>query len=234
MGKIFLASAAILALTCQSQAGDGKIDWAGSYLGIEAGVGFSRPGFSGEDTLSGSDFDDTGFVGGIFVGHDWRHEHWVYGISGHFDGLDFDNQVAQYAPDPIFGGKTDSYDLNWVASLRGRAGYLVTDNFLIYGTGGVAVTQVRTAAQGSGTLVFDPVLGFTLVPGEVERNNATRVGGVFGAGMEYAINSKWSFRTEYVHYLFGKVGVGGGSSGADKVNFNPSFGTLMVGVSYHF
>jgi opacity protein-like surface antigen len=64
--------------------------------------------------------------------------------------------------------------------------------------------------------------------------NATRVGGVFGAGVEYALNSRWSLKTEYVHYLFGKVNVGGGGIGTNKVSFDPSFGTLTVGLSYHF
>jgi opacity protein-like surface antigen len=231
MGRLLLASVAVAALTCQAAAQDGSINWAGSYAGLEAGVGFSHPGFSGDSDARGSDFDDIGFVGGIFIGHDWQHERWVYGISGNFDLLDFENQTAQY--DAFFGGKIDAfdgygYDLNWVASLRGRLGYLVNDNFLIYGTGGIAVTQVRATSDSATFFLGVPILGGS------DSVNATRVGGVFGAGMEYAINSKWSFRTEYVHYLFGKVGVGGGSSGAGRVNFNPSFGTLMVGASYHF
>ena len=231
MGKLFLASAAVAALSCQAWAGEGKINWAGSYLGVEAGAGFSRPGFSGDGSVSGSDFSDTGFVGGIYAGHDWQHGRVIYGLSGNFDLLDFENQIAE--SDPVFGGKTDTYgyDLNWVASLRARAGYLVNDNFLIYGTGGVAVTEGRATSQSPD--MFEPVPPF-FFPGGSDRVSATRVGGVFGAGVEYALNSKWSFRTEYVHYLFGGVDVGGGDSGANKVSFNPSFGTLTVGFSYHF
>jgi opacity protein-like surface antigen len=234
MGKLLLASVAVAALTCQAAAQDGKINWAGSYIGLEAGVGFSRPGFSGDGRASGSDFDDTGFVGGIFIGHDWQHERWIYGISGNFDLLDFENQVARY--DTFFGGKIDAsdqygYDLNWVASLRGRLGYLVNDNFLIYGTGGVAVTQVRATSESPG--IFIPIIPI-FIPGGSDSVSATRVGGVFGAGIEYALNNKWTFRTEYVHYLFGSVHVGGGSSGARPVSFDPSFGTLTVGVAYHF
>ena len=232
MGKLLLASVAVAALTGQAAAQERGINWTGSYLGVEAGAGFSRPGFDGDDRASGSDFNDTGFVGGIYLGHDWQHERWIYGISGNFDLLHFENQVVE-VPDPFFGGKTDtySYDLNWVASLQGRLGYLANDNFLIYGTGGVAVTQVRATSEAPDT--FAPFPPF-IFPGGSDRVNATRVGGVIGAGMEYAFNSKWSFRTEYVHYLFGPVHVGGGSSGANAVSFNPSFGTLTVGVAYHF
>jgi opacity protein-like surface antigen len=229
MGKLLLASVAVAALTCQAAAQDNRINWAGSYIGLEAGAGFSYPGFSGDGRVSGSDFGDTGFVGGIFAGHDWQHERWVYGISGNFDLLDFENQIVD-VPDPIFGGKTDTYgyDLNWVASLRGRIGYLATDNFLIYGTGGVAVTQVR-ASSTTPDIVF-PIF----VPGGSDRVSATRVGGVIGAGMEYAFNSKWSFRTEYAHYFFGGVHVGGASTDTTPISFNPSFGTLTVGLSYRF
>lgn len=231
MRNLFLASAAFAGLTCQAWAGDGSINWTGTYLGIEAGAGFSVPGFSGDDSVSGSDFDDTGFVGGIYAGHDWQHGPVVYGVSGNFDLLDFENQIAH--SDPFFGGKTDtySYDLNWVASLRGRVGYLANDHLLIYGTGGIAVTEVRATSQAPDT--FAPFPPF-IFPGGSDKVSATRVGGVFGAGLEYAFNQKWSLKTEYVHYLFGGVDVGGGSSGANKVTFNPSFGTLTVGLSYHF
>jgi opacity protein-like surface antigen len=220
MGKIFLASAAILALTCQSHAGDGKVGWAGSYLGIEAGAGFSVPGLSVASDASGGDFHDSGFIGGVYAGHDWQQGRIVYGVSANVDWLDFEDQSHDY----LFGGKTDTYgyDLDWVAAVRGRVGYLATDDLLLYGTGGVAVTQVRASSERDG--FFD----------SFDHVTATRVGGVVGGGLEYAFTPNWSVKTEYVHYFFDTVNVGGGDSGTTRAGFHPSFGTLNVGLSYHF
>lgn len=211
MFKIFYASVALVAIVAPAKAQDGN--WTGYYAGAEIGAGFSHPGFSGGGVVSGSDFNDTAFVGGVFVGHDWQSGQFVYGGVASLDFLGFHEKTGE---DPIFGGKTNSYsyDLDWVASARARAGFLASDQLLLYGTAGVAVTRVKTS--------FDFFLGDT------DSSNKTRVGGAFGAGFEYAFAPKWSFKTEYIEYLFDKVEV------ANSVDFKPRFGTLNFGISYRF
>ncbi|OBQ74881.1 outer membrane protein [Mesorhizobium erdmanii] len=211
MFKIFYASVALVALTAPADAQN--VDWTGYYAGAEIGAGFSHPGFSGGNVVGGSDFNDTAFVGGVFVGHDWQSGQFVYGGVASFDFLGFHSQTAE---DPIFGGKTNSYtyDLDWVASARARAGLLASDQLLLYGTAGVAVTRIKTSSD-----LF--IVGADTV-------NKTRVGGAFGAGFEYAFAPKWSFKTEYVEYLFDKVEV------ANSIDFKPRFGTLNFGISYRF
>lgn len=211
MIKVFYASVALAALVAPANAQD--VNWTGYYAGAEIGAGFSHPGFDGGSTVSGSDFNESAFVGGVFVGHDWQSGQFVYGGVASFDFLGFHDQTAT---DPIFGGKTNSYtyDLDWVASARARAGFLASDQLLLYGTAGVAVTRVETSAD----FAF----------GGTETVNKTLVGGAFGAGAEYVFAPNWSFKTEYVEYLFDKVEV------ANSIDFKPRFGTLNFGISYRF
>lgn len=211
MFKIFYASVAFGAVVAPAMAQDGN--WAGYYAGAEIGAGFSHPGFSGGNVVSGSDFNDNAFVGGVFVGHDWQSGQFVYGGVASFDYLGFHEQTAE---DPIFGGKTNAYayDLDWVASARARAGFLASDQLLLYGTAGVAVTRINTSS--------DFFLGGT------NTVNKTRFGGAFGAGFEYAFAPQWSFKTEYIEYLFDRVEV------ANSIDFKPRFGTLNFGIAYRF
>ncbi|UVK57582.1 outer membrane beta-barrel protein (plasmid) [Mesorhizobium sp. AR02] len=221
MIKIFYATVALAALAAPANAQDGN--WTGYYAGAELGAGFSRPGFDGPSSVGSSDFDNTAFIGGVYAGHDWQAGQFVYGGVANFDFLGFHDQNSSHiVTDPIFGGKTHSYnyDVTWVASARARAGFLASDQFLLYGTGGIAVARI--AASSSTTGIF----------GGTDNVNTTKVGGAFGAGVEYAFASQWSLKTEYVHYLFSDVHVGG--NGADQVTFKPSFGTLNFGISYHF
>lgn len=211
MIKVFYASVALVALVAPANAKNAS--WTGYYAGAEVGAGFSHPGFDGGSTVSASDFNESAFVGGVFVGHDWQSGQFVYGGVASFDFLGFHDQTAV---DPLFGGKTNSYtyDLDWVASARARAGFLASDQLLLYGAAGVAVTRVETSAD----FAF----------GGTETVNKTLVGGAFGAGAEYAFAPNWSFKTEYVEYLFDKVEV------ANSIDFKPRFGTLNFGISYRF
>jgi opacity protein-like surface antigen len=219
MFKFLYASVALAGLIAPAYADNAN--WQGSYVGAELGAGFSTPGLDGDPLASGSQFNDSAFVGGIYLGHDWQSGQFVYGGVANLDFLGFHNQTVSH-PDPVFGGKTDSYqyDLDWVASARARAGYLASDQFLLYGTAGVAVTRIEASSSFS---------GFGGVTDDVRK---TRVGGAFGAGVEYAFAPHWSFKTEYIQYLFGNVHVGG--NGTNAVSFKPSFGTLNFGIAYRF
>jgi outer membrane immunogenic protein len=214
MLKILYASAALAGLVAPAYADN--TNWQGFYAGAELGAGFSTPGFSGDSQVSGSQFNDNAFVGGVYVGHDWQSGNFVYGGVANLDFLGFHDQTVT---DPLFGGKTHQYGLDWVASARARAGYLASDQFLLYGTAGVAVTQIEASTSGPFGVFTDSV-------------RKTRFGGAFGAGAEYAFAPHWSFKTEYIQYLFEDVHVGGGPTNA--VSFKPSFGTLNFGIAYRF
>jgi outer membrane immunogenic protein len=66
---------------------------------------------------------DEGFLGGVQLGRNWQTGMVVFGIEG---------DVSLVASDSI----------DWVATLRGRVGYLLSPNLLLYGTAGVGLVDV--------------------------------------------------------------------------------------------
>jgi outer membrane immunogenic protein len=129
-----------------------------------------------------------------------------------------------------------SIGTNWLATVRGRIGYLVTPTALLYFTGGVAFADVDYAASANNeppsTYVSSTSFSMT-VPGYV-----------LGAGFEWALWSHWSVRAEYLfHRLNTSTAVA--VSPTDTVTFPPPLGssfswsdtdlhTVRVGASYKF
>jgi opacity protein-like surface antigen len=111
--------------------------------------------------------------------------------------------------------------LNWVSTVRARAGFS-TGPLFIYATGGLAFGGTRMGlngrvdetytenvtidnnsvviAQQNGAL---PQFSRTTVTTWSASRNRTSVGWALGAGAEWAINDNWSFKGEYVYYNLG-------------------------------
>ncbi|MGA8651485.1 MAG: outer membrane beta-barrel protein, partial [Xanthobacteraceae bacterium] len=98
---------------------------------------------------------------------------------------------------------------NWLATVRGRAGY-AWDRVLFYGTGGAAFANVQA---GAGALPF---------------SSSTQTGWTAGAGVEYAFTNNISAKVEYLY-----VGLG---SQNQIVFDNVKFSTNIVrgGINLHF
>ncbi|MCF1502541.1 porin family protein [Afifella sp. H1R] len=138
----------------------GPNDWSGFYLG--AMLGYS----TGESDTSGGNVDVDGVDGGIYAGYQRQFDQFVVGVEADAlaSGLDGnDNGI--------------SVEQNWSGSLRGRAG-IALDRFLLYTTGGVALSDVKAKSGG----VSD---------------SDTRVGWTLGAGAEAAITKNLTAGVEY-------------------------------------
>jgi outer membrane immunogenic protein len=91
---------------------------------------------------------------------------------------------------------TQSFETNYLATFRGRAGFIVQNRLLLYVTGGLAVADFRSVD----TVAFaGPATSQTTIL------NETRVGWAVGAGAEYAISSNWSAKFEYIHADLGRA-----------------------------
>ena len=75
--------------------------------------------------------------------------------------------------------------------MRLRLGYLVTPQFLLYGTGGLAYGDTRTTASLS-------VDGNDILGGPYSKT-VSSIGWTAGAGAEYKITRNLSFKTEYLY-----------------------------------
>ena len=132
-----------------------------------------------------------------------------------------------------------SIDVNWISSVRGRVGVLVSPTLLAYATGGFAWGDVDYFARANNEPdIINPDAIYI-----ARTSFSKRVGGyAVGGGLEWAFTRNWLLRSEYLyeHLNTGRSTVAAASFG----NFpnRPSrfrwsdtdVHTIRGGVSYKF
>lgn len=177
--------------------------WTGFYIGANGGFGgnkFDYPatvgGLSGTSSLTSS-----GFLGGGQVGYNWQLSPlWVVGLETDFDGS---NIASNASASTAFGGASAGTTIDWFGTVRGRVGALVTPNALLYATGGWAYGHTTTTASAA-------LLGV----GAATSIGNNQSGWTVGGGLEYALNSWLSFKTEYLYLDLGTATLVSGTAGA--------------------
>ncbi|TIQ26700.1 MAG: porin family protein, partial [Mesorhizobium sp.] len=106
-------------------------------------------------------------------------------------------------------------EVNWLATIRGRAGYAF-DNILPYVTGGVAIGGVDARIQNAPTL---------------QDGEETQIGWTVGAGIEYGITQQWTAKVEY---LYTDLGDWRYDSDGSDFSATAKFSTVKFGVNYRF
>jgi outer membrane immunogenic protein len=89
-----------------------------------------------------------------------------------------------------------SVSSDWLATVRGRAGFLVTPALLLYGTGGLAVANVKANYLFTDTFA---------AANESASISTTRYGWTAGVGGEYALMNGWSVKAEYLYVDLGRA-----------------------------
>ncbi len=142
----------------------------------------------------------SGFTGGAQAGYNWQAANWVYGIEGdiNYSGISDGSSINRPVLPPLAGNfiHTESDKLNWFGTFRGRLGVTVTPSFLIYGTGGLAFGQVRSASTVAFTTTTDTYAGSI---------DDTRFGWTAGGGGEWMIAPQWSIKAEYLFVDLGRA-----------------------------
>jgi outer membrane immunogenic protein len=123
---------------------------------------------------------------GLHAGYDWQDDTFVYGAIA--DIAFFTNDESDTAP----GYRTISSSLNWMGTVRGRAG-VATGQALFYATGGIAFGDADLAyeylpAPDSDSTHFD----------------SSRIGWTVGLGVEKTMSDRSSFRLETLYTRFGE------------------------------
>jgi outer membrane immunogenic protein len=178
------------------------VNWAGFYLGIYGGV-------------SGTTGANWGVGGGLFggtAGFNWQNGAVVYGIEGDggWAGL---SGITSCPIAPV----TCTASGTWLASARGRLGWTVRPDLLLYATGGAAFGDVRVNAA--------PFAGAA----------GDQAGWSAGAGFEWMFAPRWSFKVEYLHYDLGTFACGAGACAPGQaVNVRYAVDTAKAGFNYHF
>jgi outer membrane immunogenic protein len=251
MKKFLLSSVALLALGASASAADlgprytkapSMIDpannWTGFYVGLNAGAAStdrnltavaSEPFFESRftDTIS-----KTGFLGGGQIGYNYQSGMSVFGVEADATWLNVKSTTNTFA-DPFFFGKGNaafSSNIDWLVTVRGRAGIAATPALLVYVTGGLAIAGVNVRYQNSGNFLGQLTNTVSV--------NDTIYGWTAGFGAEYALGGNWSVKAEYLRAQFDDTTL--------NVPFNPQTGLagtvkasqdidlIRAGINYKF
>lgn len=155
-------------------------DWSGLYVGLHAGYLWGDVEIDEEDAVAAPGGSVDGFVGGALAGFNFQLDPLVLGIEGDFGWTDADGNGVALPQEFDY-----KYDLNWIAHVRGRAGFAF-DRALIFAAGGLAIADLDIDQQ--------PQL----------RIGGTYYGWTIGGGIEYAVTDSLIARLEYLHDEFGK------------------------------
>lgn len=184
-------------------------DWSGLYLGAHAGWG------TGEVETDIGDVDVDGVLGGGLIGFNWQFDpNWVAGVEADFSfsGVDGSENLGTI----VFGNQAVTARLkaeaDWLATIRGRVGYAF-DDFMLYGTGGIAFADVDVQASLGALTSSD---------------SNTHVGWTIGGGLETRLAENITGRVEYLYYDFGEETYLGGIDADLKLH------TVRAAVTYKF
>jgi outer membrane immunogenic protein len=224
-------------------------NWTGFYIGANAGGAWGKSDPATSTVYSSIGYFDvssvaavnaaglqrinsSGFTGGGTAGYNWQTGSVVFGIESDFNYFGLKGSTSSTAVYPCCAPTTfsinSSTSSDWLFTLRPRVGFLVTPALLLYGTGGLAVADVKS------NFLFTDQFGAV----ESAANSTTRTGWTAGAGAEYTLMNGWSIKGEYLH-----VDLGSSSLTSTNLNFGNNVFThtidwhsdiVRVGVNYKF
>ena len=188
--------------------------WYGFYIGVHGGYAWGRNGINYTPDafyaplllaagVPGSlAANPKGFLGGITYGSNWQFGSIVLGTDSDFSFTDI--KGSQTFPGTLGGtafSTTANQHMSWFSTTRLRAGIVLGDHVLLYGTGGLA-----TARVDSSTSNIVNIAGGCLIAGACPSGSGSKNmwGWAAGGGVEYA-EGPWQFRVEYLHYDLGTL-----------------------------
>jgi outer membrane immunogenic protein len=149
----------------------------------------------------------SGFTGGVQGGYNWQSGALVYGGEADIGAFDLSRTVTANGvfPSPFAGTNytlVDSVSAQWLATLRGRIGFIATPYLLLYGTGGIAFTDIKVSSNYT-----DNAINPGLNPGGTGYGSGSdfKVGWTLGAGGEWRLAECWSLKGEYLYVDFGSA-----------------------------
>jgi outer membrane immunogenic protein len=154
----------------------------------------------------------SGVIGGGQFGYNYQLDsNWVLGFEADIQGANIEGSFTdRFATPSTFTERTD-----WLATVRGRVGYLFTPNLLVYGTAGLAYGGVEATASN--------VFGTSIAHFE-----GSRTGWTAGGGVEWLVTRNLSVKGEALYYDLGSVSVFPGWD----VKFDGVI--LRAGLNFHF
>jgi outer membrane immunogenic protein len=259
------------------------VSWTGFYIGGQIGGGgasrFANPtandpvaavllsgafAFPGDQPVASNRFNISGLTGGIEIGYNWQVDRsWLVGIEADFSGSNLKGGGSGTSFLQQFPGATFTQTLSiqqrvdWYGTLRGRLGWLPTQDLLLFATGGFAYGNLTNSGTYTTNGPFVALVGFngagfsfgcltnsTCFAGS---SASTRTGWTLGGGGEWMFWRNWSAKVEYQYVNLGGDAVPLTATavaplappGATLSSFNANiprddFHVVRAGVNYHF
>lgn len=233
-------------------------NWTGFYFGVQAGINFEPDtdgGLEFDSDLDGNYGDNVPFGSpdnaapnafrrnfdhefdealsfGVHVGYDRQvNTKWVIGGILDYNFTNIEETQSGFSSTPAF--YKEERTIENLATLRARAGYLVSDSTLIYVTGGLA--------YGDPEYRFNSNNPNGTSRGDIDSD----FGFVLGVGMETRLNQNWSLGVEYLYTNFGDgdfttsfnngpFATQAGSTDARGSEEDFDFHTLQLKLTYRF
>lgn len=208
-GAVLAASLALATAPVRAE----ETSWTGFYLGGHLGTLFSTTSFSDPNgfPIYGGSVSAGGLAAGGQAGYGWQvAPRWVLGVEGEFSvlGAQGSNTCQQWSMTII--GNTCQATPRELATLAGRAGFLLEPGgkTMVYGKAGIAWLRSDVSIAQNG--LPSPGEWASLVPLSATPNGAAATtasvssfGPMLGAGFEYAFAPRWSLKGEYSYLRFG-------------------------------
>lgn len=209
-------------------------NWSGGYVGGHIGYLSGRSDWSanspggttfgsidvtnGLDVFKGSGSFFSGFQGGYNVVLPSRV---LIGFEGDASFPNLVSGTSSGVPSPAAAAFTDT--MLYSGTLRGRLGYVLSNDWLVYGTAGFAWSYDQ--------LNRTQLSGGVLAAGTEEGAFLWRLGWAAGAGIEIPVAPRWSARAEYLYSGFGD-GRRTFPAGAETFASNLSTQQFRFGLNY--
>jgi len=201
------------------------------------------------------------FIGGGQIGYNYQFgpsfvasfETDIQGVAGSTNGAAFSGTLSNpnFPIEHLLETAAVTRRVDYLGTVRGRLGWLVTPTFLIYGTGGLAYGGVSASTS---ITQFHENDDDGISPNPYFSSGSfkdTRVGWTAGGGVEWMFLPNWSFKVEYLYYDLGSVSFqlspllsfGGPASDAPGALFTSAFvhsttrfdgNIVRAGLNYHF
>lgn len=149
-------------------------DWAGAYVGVNAGYSWGEFDTEGDATADDPAYSGNGALGGFQIGYNKQLGTVVIGVEA-------DLQAAGIEEATSSSGGTATTSLDWFSTARARVGYAFDQTLLLYGTGGLALGGVETSVAADGS------------------DEKVLTGFAAGAGVEQAFTDNVSVKAEYLY-----------------------------------
>jgi outer membrane immunogenic protein len=240
-------------------------DWTGFYVGASWGTRLSDADWTTTCLLPGVaacptalpnrlnfqnsvPLNSNGARWGGYAGYNWQYQNMLLGAE--VDGAWVDSSAfvkgIPGAEDPGVPGSpgldTARIRTTWDAGVRGRLGWIVTGNVLLYGTAGASWIHVESSATCGTAFPVGWCAGFGPFLGTTQTISTTRVGWTAGGGMEVMVTPNWLARAEYRFANYGTFsstlfgGFNGSVVNGDAFSFDTKLTTqtALIGVAYKF